>query len=1131
MNKSRNKRKDIARVRNKTVPVSADSPVESGGKAPNPKQRFFTRFDWIVAGVTGLAVFIGYLFSLAPNVTLEDSGELAVASYYAGVPHSPGYPIWTIYSWLFTVLVPISNIAFRVALSSAVAGACSCGLLALMVCRGSGRFLESVPDFQKIGETTQKGICGVSGWMAGMLMGFNGFMWSQAVIVEVYPLSVLSLVGVLVLMMRWMYEPERRKYLYFAFFLFGICFTNHQSLVVTAIGLEIAIAAVNKRLGRDLFLGNAVVYAVGLIAKFNGHIHSFDETPTLFLIFNLVGIGSIVIFFWLWSQTQKDRVLSQWRPASWMLLAWLAGVSFYFFMPLASATNPPMNWAYPRTWDGFIHALTRGQYSGPSPTNELFRFVQQMWGYFVGAGQEFNPIMLLLAIIPFVFFRQLKSKDRSWMIGLSGIFFCLAVILMVLLNPPPDRQAQELNRVFFTPSHTLLVIWIGYGTALVLALMATHFRENRSLTIVAGAGALVMALYLVYNPLDGYPPEMRRVHPLDIFTSVFLVLCTAVFFGGVLLSRSRPPVVLALVLFAVLPIHSITSHWWKNEKAGHLFGYWFGHDMFEPPFGIYPSMAKGAVLYGGTDPGRFVPTYMIFCESFIPSSKKPLDPEFDRRDVYLITQNALADHKYLDYIRAHYFRSDQQDPPFFQDMLWKSRDRQRNRTNFLARIVAPFDRAMMSFGAMVEESRRKRGVYPPDEIYTPTSLESDKVLKQYFDELKELEKQGMSKPFSQREAVNYVNNVLTEVIFHKNPDREFYVEESFPLPWMFSRYSPYGLILRLNREPVPRFTQEVIDRDLKFWDLYLDRLIGSEVVANRSLEELITWSQRVYILGDLSEYPGNSNFLRDSWAQKTYSKLRCAVAGMYTWRLLLPENSPFSPGPEDRRMLETAADVIYRQALALCPYSSEVGFRYATFLSSVGRFDDADLVVDNLLIFDVENQNAYQIKRDVIERFRQQAMAANEPAPTFEELERRWRNDPQDLDAASRLIAHHIQAGNSDEYLPMLKTVAESDAPTKAGLLMVCKAYLNLGRYAELETALIRFRELVPDNNSVLFDLAATRSLLGKTELALSELKEALEKEQPGDDGERFLLQRTKEDVRFEGLYHLEEFQRLVIER
>ena len=81
-------------------------------------------------------VWVIYYLTLAPELTLEDSGELVTGSYYAGIPHPPGYPVWTIYSWLWTVLVPVGNPAWRVALAQASAGALACGLLSLMVSRG-----------------------------------------------------------------------------------------------------------------------------------------------------------------------------------------------------------------------------------------------------------------------------------------------------------------------------------------------------------------------------------------------------------------------------------------------------------------------------------------------------------------------------------------------------------------------------------------------------------------------------------------------------------------------------------------------------------------------------------------------------------------------------------------------------------------------------------------------------------------------------------------------------------------------------------------------------------------------------------------------------------------------------------
>ncbi|MCX6946347.1 MAG: hypothetical protein NTU87_00555, partial [Verrucomicrobia bacterium] len=64
-------------------------------------------------------------------------------------------------------------------------------------------------------------------------------------------------------------------------------------------------------------------------------------------------------------------------------------------------------------------------------------------------------------------------------------------------------------------------------------------------------------------------------------------------------------------------------------------------------------LPRDSFVYGGTDPGRFVPTYMILSESF-EKKKDKRDPAFDRRDLYIITQNALADAFYNQYIRNHY---------------------------------------------------------------------------------------------------------------------------------------------------------------------------------------------------------------------------------------------------------------------------------------------------------------------------------------------------------------------------------------------------------------------------------------------------------------------------------------------
>ena len=72
----------------------------------------------------------------------------------------------------------------------------------------------------------------------------------------------------------------------------------------------------------------------------------------------------------------------------------------------------------------------------------------------------------------------------------------------------------------------------------------------------------------------------------------------------------------------------------------------FGYDMLA-------SLPPGSVMIGGTDPGRFVPTYMIFGES-PQSPRHKRAPNFDRRDLYIITQNALGEEFYMKYLRDHY---------------------------------------------------------------------------------------------------------------------------------------------------------------------------------------------------------------------------------------------------------------------------------------------------------------------------------------------------------------------------------------------------------------------------------------------------------------------------------------------
>lgn len=733
---------------------------------PAPLPRLFRSIDWWTFGVTFAVIWVVYFCCLAPEVTLEDSGELCTGSFYAGIPHAPGYPFWTIYTWFWTVLLPFKNVAWRVSVAEASTASLACGLVGLMVSRGSSMLMEGIEELKSMTGRWENAICLVAGVTAGLLMGLDGSTWSESVVINrISIFGVPWLMLVLTSLLRWNYDPSKRGYLYVGMFFFGICATIHQTLTIAAMGIEIGIALRAPKLGRDLFLANCLAYIAGLIAKSQHMVGFFDmTTPMVFTIFNGIGLASIAACIYLTLRT--GGLGSEWKPVLIMGLLWASGAAFYFWEPISGMTNPPMEWSYPRTVEGFWHAISRGQYGQITPTDIFHdpgQFMMELGMLVTGLADAFSWVGMFFALLPFLFLWKMRHRERAWLAGLSAIFVFLGVLLSIFLNPSRERQSAELVKVFFTPSHALVSILIGYGLALTAAFMATHYGRFRRWGLVGGGVAVALALYSLaditgkhFFGLDGevslgdLPHWVARAfaprqYGSPVIAGLLLLVMTLVFVAAVIIYKQRAPLGITLALFAGLPVVSAMSHWFSSEQHDHWFGYWFGHDMFTPPFTgpdgkltydpalrdaaakgphgkmVYPEMARDAVLYGGTDPGRFCPTYTIFCESFIPHDCQPKqDQRYDRRDVYIITQNALADGTYLDYIRAQYNRSTQIDPPFFQNFL---RDSLPSIFHSPTTLLKPLDTLFEGIGARVERRRRtSTSWFHPDQFTNVQNL-------------------------------------------------------------------------------------------------------------------------------------------------------------------------------------------------------------------------------------------------------------------------------------------------------------------------------------------------------------------------------------------------------------------------
>ena len=195
-------------------------PAETNDIAPSPASEpkaaafvgpFFEQTDWRAFGIATAMLLAVYLWTLSPDVTLENSGMMATGAAYGGVVNPPGYPLWTIYSWLFTRLLPFSTIAWRVEVGSAVAAALAGGLVALMVSRGGKMLLENSHCFAGRNLAEQNLMRLACGCVAGLALGFSVPVWQKAVIVDIWTFGVLLFATMLCLLMRWLAAPEHKK--------------------------------------------------------------------------------------------------------------------------------------------------------------------------------------------------------------------------------------------------------------------------------------------------------------------------------------------------------------------------------------------------------------------------------------------------------------------------------------------------------------------------------------------------------------------------------------------------------------------------------------------------------------------------------------------------------------------------------------------------------------------------------------------------------------------------------------------------------------------------------------------------------------------------------------------------------
>src|SRR5207245_8108786 len=333
-----------------------------------------SRAEFLCASMVFLAALLLYCCTLAPTVTLTDSGELIVVAHGLGVAHPPGVPFWIMLAHLAS-LVPLGNVAVRINFSSALFAALASAMLTLVLA-------ELIITASYVPKTKERGarkktrtadsvvdpvLIFAPAVGAGLLMAFSRTLWSYATIAEVYTLNTLLILTVFFLMLRW-----RR------------CIVADQTNISSPITIH-----------------DSWLYAATLVFGLALGVHHVTVGLILPALAILVYWTEGLIFF------TSRRLL-------YAALISIGGlVAVYAYLPFAASRSPVINWGNPRSVQEIWWHITGRQY------RVFLSFTPKMMGaqffeFCKMASREFGPAWLPFPLVfAFAGIGSAFKRDRT----------------------------------------------------------------------------------------------------------------------------------------------------------------------------------------------------------------------------------------------------------------------------------------------------------------------------------------------------------------------------------------------------------------------------------------------------------------------------------------------------------------------------------------------------------------------------------------------------------------------------------------------------------------------------------------------------------------------------------------------
>ena len=161
-----------------------------------------------------------------------DSGDLVTNAYLWGIPHPPGYPLYTFLSGFFIRLIQIDTVAWRVSFMSSLPMAISLYFL----WRLSYRLTQSI-----VGST-----------IAVIVYGLTGVVWLNAITQEVFALFSLFSAVFMERFVAWWQEKKQHQLLFLAFWS-GLALSHHPLIILCIIPACISVLTASSECKKQVF--------------------------------------------------------------------------------------------------------------------------------------------------------------------------------------------------------------------------------------------------------------------------------------------------------------------------------------------------------------------------------------------------------------------------------------------------------------------------------------------------------------------------------------------------------------------------------------------------------------------------------------------------------------------------------------------------------------------------------------------------------------------------------------------------------------------------------------------------------------------------------------------------------------